>query len=414
MLKVGSTGLIAATAGCNGNGDDGGAGGGDDGGVAGGDGEGAIKIGMLVPLSGPVAGAGESYLNGLEVGVDALNENDGINGMDVEVVERDSEANPETAVNSAQALITEESVDVIMGIGTTPVANAVVPIAAENEVPVIVMGAANVSLTRDDCNEYMFRTNTTQNAFEGALAHGVADLTDSSMTRVAGINPDYGTGRAAWEIFSNTLAERRDIEIVNKEWPAFGAGEYEREIRATLDAEPDIVHNAMFSGSKIAFVQQANQFDFFDKIGAFTLNSPIEVSMALGDDTPESISKAPADFRWPPDNQQREDFVNKYEGEIGQVPLQYALYSRGSLTALKEGIEESGGKSADDIITGLEGLEFSSVLTDIEIRAEDHQALYSNVLTGRIRPIDGYDHYGFTDFNPIDGRELTHDVQCTV
>jgi len=373
-----------------------------------------LEIGMLMPLSGPVAGAGESYVQGLELGAETLNEEGGINGREIEVITRDDEANPETAVSRAEDLLFEEEVDLLMGIATTPIARAVKPLASDAQVPTFVLGAAETALTRDECDRYMFRTNTTQDVFDGSMSHGVHELLPEDMTRIAGINPDYGAGRAAWEIFIDELESiRPDIEIVTEEWPTFGQGEYEREIRSLIDAEPDVVHTTMFSGSMVAFIQQALEFDFFEQIGEMTMNAPVEVGMAVGDAMPPGISKAPADFSWPPDDEHLPLFVDEYRDEYDTVPLQYALYSRGALTAIRESIETAGSADPEDMIDELEGLSFSSVLPDITIRSEDHQAVYDEVLTGRVgHRDDGI--YGFTDYNPVDGEMLTHDVQCQV
>ena len=57
----------------------------------------AIKIGSEQPLSGPGAAGGKTAVVGLQMAIDRINKNGGINGRPVEVVFADDESKPDVA-----------------------------------------------------------------------------------------------------------------------------------------------------------------------------------------------------------------------------------------------------------------------------------------------------------------------------
>src|SRR5215510_13634932 len=73
-----------------------------------------IKIGVLEPLSGPIAAEGRRQLNGMEVVRDIINERGGIAGKELVWVVADV-PDPTAASNEAARLITQEGVKLLTG-----------------------------------------------------------------------------------------------------------------------------------------------------------------------------------------------------------------------------------------------------------------------------------------------------------
>jgi branched-chain amino acid transport system substrate-binding protein len=73
-----------------------------------------IKIGVLEPLSGPIAAEGRRQLNGMEVVREIINERGGISGKQLVWVVADV-PDPTAASNEAARLITQESVKLLTG-----------------------------------------------------------------------------------------------------------------------------------------------------------------------------------------------------------------------------------------------------------------------------------------------------------
>jgi len=74
-----------------------------------------VKIGVIEPLSGPVAASGNYVRMGAEIARDWLNARGGVLGRKVELVIEDNKSDPKEAASAAEKLIVRDKVPAIMG-----------------------------------------------------------------------------------------------------------------------------------------------------------------------------------------------------------------------------------------------------------------------------------------------------------
>lgn len=78
-----------------------------------------IRIGSIQDLSGPLAGFGKQARNGMQLRVDEINEQGGINGRKLKLFVEDSGYDPKKAVLAAQKLVNQDKIFIMAGhIGT--------------------------------------------------------------------------------------------------------------------------------------------------------------------------------------------------------------------------------------------------------------------------------------------------------
>src|SRR6516225_8551831 len=77
-----------------------------------------IRVGLLYDLSGPFAAAGSVASQiGAQIAIDLTNEKGGVLGKyKVEAVNADSQSKPDVAINEAERLISQEHIDIIIGV----------------------------------------------------------------------------------------------------------------------------------------------------------------------------------------------------------------------------------------------------------------------------------------------------------
>lgn len=90
-------------------------------------GKGPLKIGVIVPLSGPSGPNGQDVLNAVQVEADALNKAGGVDGRQIQVVSGDDMSTPADGVAAATKMVAQH-VDVVMGGWNSPVTLAEQPI----------------------------------------------------------------------------------------------------------------------------------------------------------------------------------------------------------------------------------------------------------------------------------------------
>src|SRR5437868_1905167 len=69
-----------------------------------------VKIGVVQPLTGPVAYDGTIYVNTVKMLVDDMNAKGGVLGRKIELVVEDGACNPAQSVNAAEKLATRDRV----------------------------------------------------------------------------------------------------------------------------------------------------------------------------------------------------------------------------------------------------------------------------------------------------------------
>jgi len=78
-----------------------------------------IRVGTIQDLSGPLAGFGKQARNGMQLRVDEINEQGGVNGRKLKLFVEDSGYDPKKAVLAAQKLVNQDKIFIMAGhIGT--------------------------------------------------------------------------------------------------------------------------------------------------------------------------------------------------------------------------------------------------------------------------------------------------------
>jgi len=96
-----------------------------------------IKVGLIASLTGTAAAPMPSMQAAVDLELETINNNGGINGRPIEIVSVDDKSDPTTAVAVATKLITEDKVVAILGPLSTPPCLAVAPLCEKYQVPML-------------------------------------------------------------------------------------------------------------------------------------------------------------------------------------------------------------------------------------------------------------------------------------
>ena len=115
-----------------------------------------VKIGVIQPLSGPVAASGNYIRMGAEIARDWVNARGGVLGRQVQLVIEDNKSDPKEAASAAEKLIVRDKVPAIMGAWGSSMTLAAMPKIEEYGVPLVVETSSAASITRRG-NPWIFR-----------------------------------------------------------------------------------------------------------------------------------------------------------------------------------------------------------------------------------------------------------------
>jgi branched-chain amino acid transport system substrate-binding protein len=341
-----------------------------------------IKIGFPIPLSGPTAVYGEPILKGAELAVADINAKGGVLGRKLELLSRDSKANPAEAVRLARELIVKNGVGFLAGTLTSAEAPAVSTIAKENHVVFVSPSAKTVTLTDPaHIHPYIFRvaSNTTIEGQAGAIV--MAKWKD--IKTVATIAPDYAYGHDAIAAFVAKLKQLRpDITIVDQEWPKLGESNFTPFITAQMSKHPDAVYCDEFAGDFISFVKQAAPLGYFkainDRMATGGEVGSVDLTTALGTAYPYGIWANTYDpVVWDGPNQPAADvtFDQKVEKSLGtQYGSSWAIMGYVAIAAIAQGIEKAGTTDDEKVAKAMAGMTYQTPLGPRTFNATSHDA----------------------------------------
>lgn len=153
-------------------------------------GEDQIDIGLLSVFSGEGAHYGETAKTGVQLAVDEINQDGGINGKKIKIIYEDSKGTPKEAVNGFQKLVTANEVPAILGPFYSGQVLACAPIANETETILFTGSATSDNIT--NAGEFVFRTCPTNLEQSRTAAKFILDSLKDSTSFIIYRNRDYG------------------------------------------------------------------------------------------------------------------------------------------------------------------------------------------------------------------------------
>src|SRR5499433_383863 len=160
-----------------------------------------IKIGVIEPLSGPVAASGNYVRMGAEIARDWINARGGVLGRPIVLLIEDNKSDPKEAATAAEKLIVKDKVPVIMGAWGSSMTLAAMPKLEEYGVPMVVETSSAASITKQG-NPWIFRISPPSEMEALGLERYLKDFGIKRADFLA-VNTDWGRGAAA--AFGDTL-----------------------------------------------------------------------------------------------------------------------------------------------------------------------------------------------------------------
>ena len=209
-----------------------------------------VKIGLVLPMSGPFAGYGKQIEHGVKLYLSTHGDTYG--GRKVELIIKDDSPGTAGDVSKrlAQELVVKDKVDILAGFGLTPSAFAVAPVATEAKKPMVVMNAATSAVTAK--SNYIVRTSMTLPQNSAPMASWAAK---NKIKKVFILVADYGPGHDAQAQFKKTFTAAGG-EIVDEVRAPVKNPDFAPFLQKIKDAKPEAVFMFLPPGSEtIAFMK---------------------------------------------------------------------------------------------------------------------------------------------------------------
>jgi len=337
---------------------------------------GPIKVALIPPTSGALAQFGTDAVKGWETAVRLANEAGGVDGREIELIVKSTDADPATTLRVAKEAVTQDGAQFIGAVMTSP-EHAALNAQLEG------LGALSFNaLGKDDalvgeqCSPYAFHVVQTSSMDINALASSLSELPGDKWAIQA---VDYATGHGAAEKFK-AAAEEAGKEIVLEQFAPLDTTDFGSYITKIKDSGADAVFAVEYGADGVAFVQQADQFNLDNQLetvlGFNMVSEPLFET--LGDTIEGYFNNVGYDVDG--DNTENQEFVDAYTEDHGAAPYYVPADNYLAAQTLFAGIEEAGSADPADVSEALGDLSFDSIVGAVTVRAADHQVLRDSYL----------------------------------
>ncbi|WP_025782984.1 ABC transporter substrate-binding protein [Sporosarcina sp. D27] len=308
-----------------------------------------IKIGVNLELSGAVASYGTSEADGIQLAVDEINKDGGIDGKKIKLVKIDNKSDAAEATNAAIKLTTQENVVAIIGAATSGATVAQAQIANDNKTPLISPSGTSPTVTvneKGEVNEYVFRTSFID-PFQGTVAANFAanDLGVKNVAIFSDNASDYSKGLAS--SFKEDF-EKAGGKIVAEESYVAKDSDFRSTLTRIKSANPEFIFIPGYYEEVGLIVKQAREMGInVPLMGADGWDSPILMDLAGADalnntfttnhyssDDPDGAVKA---------------FNDKFNEKYNKAPDAFNALGYDTVYLLKDAIERAGSADSTKI-----------------------------------------------------------------
>jgi branched-chain amino acid transport system substrate-binding protein len=341
-----------------------------------------IKIGMIVPQSGPLAANGKDMINGYELFFEQVGYK--IAGREIKFIVEDDEGKPATGLTKVRGLVEGQGVHLVTGPLSAAVGYAVAPYIDSKKVPALYPIVAADDLTQRKRSPYIVRTGWASSQPSHPFGKWVHDTL--KYKKIAVIAYDFAFG---WEVVAGFQRTYEDAggQIVQKLWPPLGNADFAPYI-SQLKRDADAVF-AQFSGADaLRFAKQYQEAGLkLPLIGGGTFTDE-HVLRTMGDEVLGVIT--PLHYSAALDTPANKKFAQAYEAKFKQIP---SYYSEGTYVAglvLKAALESINGdiENVDRFLGALRKVDLSAMPRG-PMKLDDYGNPDMNVYVRKVERVNG-------------------------
>lgn len=288
----------------------------------GGDDSPGLTFGALFALSGDIEVIGRPMMNSAELAVERINENGGINGEEVNLVQRDNGSDPATGIEESRNLINDDNADMVFSAYTSAMRDAITDTYVQNEVPLWYSTLYEGGVCRAIGDDIVVpRENLEWLFFNGAVPQQQIEpyvpwlMEEQDVESFYLIGNDYIWPRTTNTILRDFIGENGG-EVIDENYVPLAFTDWGSELQTIAEADPDIVYFTTVGDSQVAMIRQAAELGLTDDmVFAGNIMSEQE-ARAAGEGADGMFCSAPYFINV--DSAENDEYVGSYRDGFGE------------------------------------------------------------------------------------------------
>jgi branched-chain amino acid transport system substrate-binding protein len=239
-----------------------------------------VKVGVLYPLSGPVAQSGIDAVAAVKTAVEIVNEGADLplalaqtkglprlGGAKISLVIVDHQGKPEVGQSETERLITKEKVHAVFGAYFSSVTAAASQAAERAGIPFVNGESSQPALTQRGL-KYFFRTTPTDETFSLLMFDFMRDFgakTGQAFETISIFHEDTAFGTDSAKV-QEMLAKDRHIKVLEKITYKAQTTSLTSEVQRLKAANADVLMPSSYTSDALLLLRTAKELDYNQKL----------------------------------------------------------------------------------------------------------------------------------------------------
>ncbi len=328
-----------------------------------------LKLGVVVPQTGPMALEAQEMLAATQIAVEDVNAEGGVLGRKVEMVVRDSEFKPEVAKRKATELVEVEKAPFLVGaiVGFEGIAMA--EVGCKNDVIVCFFGQNFLTVKGKMC-KYQFGNNLTPYQTAAAAARFVDAQKLGKKWHMLANNYSWPQ---MFERAYSLVAKQVGAEWTGVTWAPLGTRDFLPFLPKVAAAKADVVFITTWAADQVACAKQVQEFGLAKHSQVIHSITELTFAEAAGKGVYENFySGMPWYWHLRDKFPAAKKYYDRHYALRKRAPGGYTASTYSTVRVLLDTAREVKSTDTDKVTRALEGRKFQYLKGPEEIRACDH------------------------------------------
>jgi len=340
---------------------------------------GPVKLGVILPRTGPEAPIGEEMANGVRMAMDDLKQK----GIVVEAVWEDDTGKPQIAMSAFEKLAQDSKVAGVLGSYTSASTSAVARLAGKYKLPLMVPISSKDEITMQGF-KWVYRINSPASFYASTLFSMIQAQGPVKTLALIYENTDFGNSAAR---SATAYATQHGMTVVGDEPYAKGAPDYRSTLSKFKAKNPDVIYMVSYIADAVLLMRQAREVGlqpraFLGAGGGFNL-AQFAHEKEISEHVITSTQWA-EDVKWPG----VKAFAQRYKARYGTESSHHGACSYEAFRILAETAAKAGS-DREKTRAGLKAGSWQGILGDVKFEDFDgytnqnhHQILIQQIQGG--------------------------------